>query len=72
MKTELERLYQDRDDVERDLDDLHNQMRDYELHVDNFEEDADYENLHHYMYEAENELAYINACIESHELGYED
>lgn len=63
---ELQRLYDDRDMLETDVDLLNEELKQYD------EDSDDYENLVNEITHMENEAIYLTACIDSIEGGFED
>lgn len=73
MKSELERLKEDRDQSECEMEHIDTEMRQFEIdHPEDFEDHEDYERLVDEHNELTNWVAYLTACIESIEGGYEE
>lgn len=70
MKTEIERLYEDRSQAEQELFELEEELNAHEREYGH--DNDEWESLHHEVNEKENEVAYINSWIQSHEQGYEE
>ena len=75
MKNELERLIEDRNDAEADLEHLYEELSaierefpDPEVH----EEMDEWNSLFREVSEQENHVSYLTACIDSIEGGYEE
>lgn len=64
MNSELERLYEDRDMLEGDISLDEDRVREIEISNPDYEHDDEWNYLVGQIQSMENEVAYINVCIE--------
>lgn len=67
---ELKQLYDERDELERDIQEIEDDMRLIELSNDNFEELEEYNDLDRALNDVTNHANYITSWIQSIEEGY--
>ncbi len=73
MNEELERLIEDRNQAEDDLEHLEEELNAFErLHPEDHQDFEEWNDLHNEVNEATNHVAYLNCWIESYEGGYEN
>ena len=68
---DLAKLYFDRDEAEQEAEEINEEMRQFEMTHDNFEELDEWSDLHDVYYEVSNRATYYTSCIESIEDRYE-
>lgn len=67
MKDSLERLYQDRDECEREAEVLEEEMAEIERSNPDYDNDESWEALHNEINELYNHAQYLTHCMEYHE-----